>query len=67
MHVDFSALRTSRILPCDGHAGYRDPAAIIHDGRLYCFYSYVERSDDGVTDFRLGLSVSDDLENWQYA
>lgn len=65
MRVNFSAIPTSQILCSSEDAGYRDPAAVIHDGRMYCYYSYVERSDDGFTDFHLGLSVSEDLIHWE--
>lgn len=65
MKVDFSAIENSQILPCTGTAGFRDPAAIYYDGSVYCYYSYVEKGDDGLTTFRLGLSVSEDLTHWR--
>lgn len=64
MNIDFSRLQ-SLLLPCTDKIGFRDPTAVVHDGKIYCFYSYIEKSDDGFTDFRLGLSVTDDLVHWQ--
>ena len=42
MKVDFSAIRSSEIIPCSDRVGFRDPAAIFHNGSVYCFYSHVE-------------------------
>ncbi len=64
MQVDFSAIRSSQIIPCTDRSGFRDPTAIFHNGRCYCFYSHVELGEDGWTYFRLGLSISDDLIHW---
>ena len=65
MSVDFSAIATSQILPCTESVGYRDPAAVFHEGSVYCFYSYVEKGEDGWTYFRLGVSISEDLVHWR--
>ena len=65
MNVDFSAIATSQILPCTESVGYRDPAAVFHEGSVYCFYSYVEKGADGWTYFRLGVSISEDLVHWR--
>lgn len=65
MNVDLSALQTSQIMPCTDRIGFRDPTAIFHQGRCYCYYSYVELGSDGWTYFRLGLSISDDLLHWE--
>lgn len=65
MKVDFSAIRSSEIIPCSDRVGFRDPAAIFHNGSCYCFYSHVEKGGDGWTYFRLGLSISEDLIHWR--
>lgn len=65
MNVDFSAIQTSQILPCNANTGFRDPTAIFHDGLCYLFYTHVELAEDGWTYMRIGLSISDDLVHWQ--
>ena len=65
MNVDFSPIATSQILPCTESVGYRDPAAVFHEGSVYCFYSYVEKGADGWTYFCLGVSISEDLVHWR--
>lgn len=65
MKIDFDQIRSSRILPCTSAGGFRDPAAFLLNGKLYCFYSWVEPAPDGWTCFRLGLSITEDLVHWE--
>ena len=65
MHINFESIQSSQIMPCTDRVGFRDPTAIFHEGKCYCFYSHVELCDDGWTYFRLGLSISEDLIHWQ--
>ena len=65
MLIDFEALPGSQLLSCTDRIGFRDPAAIVRNGRLYCYYTFVEESRVGGYTFRLGLSVTEDLVHWE--
>ena len=64
--VDLKRLSSAILFQGDEHTGYRDPAAIYHDGTFYLYMSLTTIDPDGLIYAQTAWSKSRDLLHWTH-
>jgi predicted GH43/DUF377 family glycosyl hydrolase len=64
--VDFTALDSPIIFQGDHKYGFRDPAAVYHDGTFYLYFTLSESAEDGGYYNMTAMSKSRDLKHWTF-